>query len=517
MLADLKRLRRDSGRAVAAATVIVGPGRTADAATITLPPAASAAHSGAAPTAAAVVPPRTKSWRIVLAAAAVMALMAAAGVLWRLRAMSPAVGAGGKTSLAVFYFDNNTGNAQLDWLRSGLTDMLVTDLSQSPDVEVLGTDRLQHILTALNRQDAKTVSFDTVQELAKRAGVTTVLLGSFVKSGETIRINTKLQDAASGRILDVERADAVGDANLFPAVDELTRRIRSKMSRAKQRAQVDADVKDLTTSNVDAYKNYLEAVKLVDESRERDAAPLLERAVGADPQFASAVEKLAEVEGRLGDRLKAGIYGRRAFELRDRLPPRERSYVEGLYYAERATTVSRAIEAFKKTLAAYPDHDEATENLALSYAFLGQPDAADRLMADLAKRRPADSDVALTLASLCLYRGRTGDATAALGAASPTAAAALADEMKRPRAPVPGSPAELTDAAARVDAVVRLGPQQGATALAYVRALYQLAGIRERQGDAEQARQLYARYANLWKDADVDRDRVREAARKSGA
>src|SRR5206468_6140986 len=85
----------------------------------------------------------------------------------------------GKPSVAVLYFENNTGNPQLDWLRIGLTDMLVSDLSQSPDVEVLPTDRLVQILTDLHRQDDKVISFDTVQEVAKRAGVKTVLVGSF--------------------------------------------------------------------------------------------------------------------------------------------------------------------------------------------------------------------------------------------------------------------------------------------------------------------------------------------------
>src|SRR5262249_50731917 len=33
--------------------------------------------------------------------------------------------AGDKPSVAVMYFENNTGNPQLDWLRTGLTDMLV--------------------------------------------------------------------------------------------------------------------------------------------------------------------------------------------------------------------------------------------------------------------------------------------------------------------------------------------------------------------------------------------------------
>ena len=52
----------------------------------------------------------------------------------------------GKPAIAVLYFENHTGDASLDWMRTGLTDMMVTDLSQCADFEVLGADRLYQIL-----------------------------------------------------------------------------------------------------------------------------------------------------------------------------------------------------------------------------------------------------------------------------------------------------------------------------------------------------------------------------------
>src|SRR5262249_50777873 len=115
--------------------------------------------------------PRTAIWIGGAVAALVILVVAVLVARWS----PPAAGrtTSGKPSVAVLYFENNTGNAQLDWLRTGLTDMLVTDLSQSPDVEVLGTDRLVQILTEMRRQDDRVVSFDTVQQLAKRAGVKT--------------------------------------------------------------------------------------------------------------------------------------------------------------------------------------------------------------------------------------------------------------------------------------------------------------------------------------------------------
>ena len=99
--------------------------------------------------------------------------------------------------MAVLYFENNTGNTEMDWLRTGLTDMLVTDLSQShrrrgaqhrsPGADPRATWASSRI---------GTISFDTVQEVARRADVKHVLLGSYVKAGDTIRINVQ----AAGRV-----------------------------------------------------------------------------------------------------------------------------------------------------------------------------------------------------------------------------------------------------------------------------------------------------------------------------
>src|SRR5207248_2703311 len=114
-----------------------------------------------------------------------VAILAIAGIVaLRPRHADVAMAGSDKPSVAVLYFENNTGNPQLDWLRTGLTDMLVTDLSQSPDVEVLPTDRLVQILGDMKHGDDRVISFETVQEIARRAGVKQVVLGSYVKAGD---------------------------------------------------------------------------------------------------------------------------------------------------------------------------------------------------------------------------------------------------------------------------------------------------------------------------------------------
>ena len=127
------------------------------------------------------------------------------------------------------YFDNNTGDASLDWMRTGLTDMMVTDLSQSTEIEVLGTDRLVQILQDLRRADDRVISADVVREIASRAAVDTVLVGSYVRAGGTIRISARLQEARTGRIVSAERVEGAAESSLFALVDELTSRFKSKM------------------------------------------------------------------------------------------------------------------------------------------------------------------------------------------------------------------------------------------------------------------------------------------------
>src|SRR5262249_46559730 len=132
---------------------------------------------------------RAQQYVYYAVALVVAALIGVGALMSRFKSGAPAAAGSsaesGKPSVAVLYFENNTGNPQLDWLRTGLTDMLVTDLSQSPDLEVLPTDRLVQILGDMRRQDDRVISFDTVQEVARRAGVKSGLLGSYGKGGET--------------------------------------------------------------------------------------------------------------------------------------------------------------------------------------------------------------------------------------------------------------------------------------------------------------------------------------------
>jgi len=330
---------------------------------------------------------RGKNWLPIGAAAA---LILTAGMLlfhFRAPAKAPAPSASSRPSLAVLYFENNTGDSSLDWLRTALTDMLVTDLSQSPNIRVLGTDRLYQIMRDMNRLDERVTSFEVVQQVAERADVDTVLLGSFVKAGDTIRISIKVQEARSGEILTSDKVEGVGQSSLFPMVDDLTRRIKTRFDIPEATdPELDRDLKDVTTSSVEAYRYYAEGINLHERFKEEEAIPLFEKAVALDPAFAMAHAKLSVIHSNLGHDKESERYGWQALQHVDRLTARERYYIEGHYYSLRQETVGQAIDAYRKSVELYPEHASSRNNLALRYAMLERYDEAIEHTEELRRR-----------------------------------------------------------------------------------------------------------------------------------
>jgi tetratricopeptide (TPR) repeat protein len=317
------------------------------------------------------------SRRLPMLAAAAVAMLAAiaAAVWWTGRRTPPAPSASGRPAVAVLYFDNNTGDPSLDWMRTGLTNMMVTDLSQSTNIEVLGTDRLQQILQELKRADDRVLSAD---------GVDRVLVGSYVKAGETIRISARLQDARTGQIVSAERVEGPGEASLFSLVDELTRRFKSTFASLGGRATgpliarpglpgqpeeagLDRGVKEITTSSIQAYRYYAEGILFHERGLSDQALPLLEKAIELDPSFAMAYAKLAVVNFNLGLFDKTDEYAKNALARVDRLTTRERYYIEGFYYGLRPETVQKSIDAYQQGLALHPEHQASRHNLGLHF------------------------------------------------------------------------------------------------------------------------------------------------------
>ena len=80
-------------------------------------------------------------------------LATAASLLLALPVAGGAQAAAGRTpreapkTVAVLYFDNNTGSADYDAMGRGVAAMLITDLSGVPEIRLVERERLQAVLS----------------------------------------------------------------------------------------------------------------------------------------------------------------------------------------------------------------------------------------------------------------------------------------------------------------------------------------------------------------------------------
>ena len=316
-------------------------------------------------------PGSKRRWALPVAIGTSLVVVAAMAALF-FRGQPPATAEDGRRSVAVFYFDNLSGDPQLDWLRTGLTDMLVTNLSQSPDLRVLGTSRLYQLLDETGHRDDRTMSAPVVESVARKAQAATALVGSFVRAGSQLRIQASLQDPKSGEVLASERVEGDAEDGLFGLVDELTGRLRKRletpsMARVADRRHgswKEKKLEEVTTTSVEAFKAYAEGSRLHDRLQEKEAQAYFEKAVEADPGFAMALAKLSIVHGNLGNLDKARLYSAKAVEKAVNLPPGERHYIEGRHYSLDPATIEKAVKAYQEAVEAAPNHTAARNNLA---------------------------------------------------------------------------------------------------------------------------------------------------------
>jgi eukaryotic-like serine/threonine-protein kinase len=364
---------------------------------------------------------RRRRWALPAAIGAALAVIAALAAV-SLRPPPPADAGDGRRSVAVFYFDNLTGDPRLDWLRTGLTDMLVTNLSQAPGLRVLGTTRLYQLLADAGHRDERAITAPVVESVSRRAQAKTALVGSFVRAGSQIRIQASLQDPRTGELLASERVEGDAEEGLFALVDDLTHRVRRRLEapgapRGERRvAWKERKLEEVTTTSVEAWKAYVEGSRFHERLQEKEAQAYFEKAVEKDPGFAMALAKLSIVHGNLGNPEKARAYAARAVAKAENLPPGERYYIEGRFHSLDPAAIEKAVTAYQKAVDEAPDHTAARNNLAQLLLDLRRGDEALAHLEELRRRGMTFPGSYMSLAQAYVAAGRPEAARKALAA-----------------------------------------------------------------------------------------------------
>ena len=184
-------------------------------------------------------------------------------------------------AIAVLPFANSSGEPGQDYFADGLTEDIITDLSNVPGFRVIARN------STLVYKGKPT----DVRDIARDLNVTHIVEGSLRKSAERIRVNVQLVDAASGTHIWAERFDRKL-ADVFALQDEVARRIVVAIS-GKISGE---DFLRSRPKSLEAYELCLRCRYMISQSKEAnsEAQRFLLRAIELEPDYAEPHRRLAQ-------------------------------------------------------------------------------------------------------------------------------------------------------------------------------------------------------------------------------
>ncbi|HYA94881.1 MAG TPA: protein kinase [Terriglobales bacterium] len=182
-------------------------------------------------------------------------------------------------SVAVLYFENLSGAKEDEYLRDGITEDVITELSKIRGLNIFSRP------TVLAFRD-KTV---TPVQVGQQLGAAYVLTGTLRRAGARLRINAQLVDARTDFPLWSERFDREMK-DVFEVQDEMARKIAEALRVTLSPEELEA-LAIKPTENLQAYDLYLRGKRYARRQTRQDlefALQMFENAVAIDPSFALA-------------------------------------------------------------------------------------------------------------------------------------------------------------------------------------------------------------------------------------
>jgi serine/threonine protein kinase/Tfp pilus assembly protein PilF len=292
-----------------------------------------------------------------------------------------------ENSLAIMYFENVVNRNDDQRLGEIVTNLLITDLSESEYMDVVSGQRLYDILKLLGKEEEKVIDKSTATEVALHAGAKWMLLGSILQEEPNLIVTSQLVDVESGKVTASQRITGEEGEKIFPLVDRLTGEIKEDLAlpAAASREQ-DAPVAEVTTHSTEAYRHYLEGVDYLNKYYAQEASASFEKALEYDSTFAMVY--LRQAAGLLaGSRSGRKRAIEKAVLYSDRVSKKERYYIASAS-ALVSGRLDTAIGELETLIDEYPGEKDAYKALGEIY----RDDAGDTDKAILNYRKAIEID-----------------------------------------------------------------------------------------------------------------------------
>jgi serine/threonine protein kinase/Tfp pilus assembly protein PilF len=255
-----------------------------------------------------------------------------------------------KKSVAVLYFENQSGGKEDEYFRDGMTEDIITELSKITQLQIFPRSEM------LAFRDKPTAAPQVGQQL----GAAFVLEGTIRRSGNRLRITAQLVEISTRHSVWAERYDRQLE-DVFAIQDEIARSIAQAL-RITLTPQEEKIIGVKPTENTQAYDFYLRGRSYTRRENMDYALQMFEQAIQLDKNFALAHAGTAYLCGLI-------------YELREQRPE----------------WIARGLAACDRAMALAPDLPEVMVARARLFYSQKKYDESE-MMARRAIERKRDSD-----------------------------------------------------------------------------------------------------------------------------
>src|SRR5216117_1809418 len=297
-------------------------------------------------------------------------------------------------SIAVLPFENRSEDKANAYFADGIQDEILTRLSKIADLKVISRTSTQHYKSAP----------ENLSEIARQLGVAHILEGSVQKSGDAVRVNVQLINAANDSHLWADSFDRKL-TDIFSVESEVAKAIADQLQ-AHISGHEEQVIAAKPTDNTEAYDAYLRGLAYSLKAGNLPANAIgaqkyLREAVRLDPKFALAWALLSFVEARgyLTANLQPTVTlreeARQAAETALTLQPNlgEAVLAKGYYHYACLKDYDAAVRYFEQARQFLPNSSRIPESLAYVTRRRGQWEQSDSYFNEAERLDPRNVDL----------------------------------------------------------------------------------------------------------------------------
>lgn len=340
---------------------------------------------------------------------AVIALALIVLVLWQVLSREETISAPMiENSLAVISFENQTGDKSYDYLQKAIPSLLITSLENTGRFYVATWERMYDLLKQMGKGEVQNIDRKLGFDLCRREGIKAIVIGSFIKMGDTFATDVKVLDVASKKLLKSASSQGTGiDSILKSQINTLSVEILRAVKIPKDKTDPSTvRIDEVTTESMEAYQWFLKGKEAHERFHNAIAVEHLSRAIVLDPKFAAAYLYLGHARMQIAERSEALESFRKAKSLAARATEKERLFIDAEYYSWFEREPGKKMQILQELVKKYPKEKQVYHELGSIY---GSRDMYTEAIEQYLKALELDPDWGYVLNAIAYVYSDAGD------------------------------------------------------------------------------------------------------------